>query len=291
MRSRRTRRGPARSMLVPVPVLPTPIPPTPSPRPGAARALGQRAGAPRAAWGGGGSLGASALAHGALLVGLLLASGVESGGSTSAPPAATLRLSDAAEDLDLPPTPVEPRPVAEEVPEPPAELVEAPDAPEPPVEEASLAELPLRDPLAAVASLRRPPAPEPEPEPEPEPTPEVAATPPLSGVAGPPPSAPVEPAPDGPEELEGDALPEVVEGPLPVYPDRALRFRRQGTVRLRGVVAADGAVLAVEVVESSGHEELDRAAELAFRRWRFVPRSDDDPERRIVLKPFTFRLP
>lgn len=257
-------------------------------RPDSLRVLAQRGSSVRAPWGSGGSLGLSTLAHGAVLAAVLLAGGEPTGGATRAQPVVALHLAQATEDLDRPPVPVEPLPVPEEVPEPPPELVEAPDEPEMLPEEASLAELPLDDPLGELASLKRPSAPPAEEAPVLE---EVPLVPPVSGVAGPPPSAPVEPAPDGPEELEGDRLPEVLEGPLPGYPERALRFRRQGTVRVRGVVAADGGVLSVEVVESSGHEELDHAATTAFRRWRFVPRGDGAATERIVVKPFVFRLP
>lgn len=270
-----------------VPMVPPP-PPSPTPDSSLARTLARRAASARAPWGGGGSLGLSALAHGALVAGLLFATGVDSGGSRSAPPPSVLRLADARELLDLPPAPAEPVPEVEEVPEPTAELVEAPDALEPLPEEPSLDEVPVDDPLAELASLGRP-APRAVAAAEPEPV--IEPDPPVSGVAGPPPSAPAEPLPEGPEELEGDSLPEVLEGPLPGYPASALRFRRHGTVRLRAVVDASGRVLEAAVLESSGHEALDEAALEAFRRWRFVPRRAEDPERRIVVKPFVFRLP
>gem|GEM_PF-2192401 len=49
----------------------------------------------------------------------------------------------------------------------------------------------------------------------------------------------------------------------------------EGTVVLRVLVAADGAVRSVDVVTSSGSQVLDRAAEEAVRRWQFAPATRD----------------
>jgi periplasmic protein TonB len=60
--------------------------------------------------------------------------------------------------------------------------------------------------------------------------------------------------------------------PPPPYPGSAVRRGLQGEVMLRVRVDAEGRVLAVEVERSSGHRELDRAAERQVReRWRFQP--------------------
>jgi protein TonB len=55
------------------------------------------------------------------------------------------------------------------------------------------------------------------------------------------------------------------------YPAEALRNREQGTVLLRVLVGADGAVLGVEIEKSSGSRSLDRAAREAVAKWRFHP--------------------
>lgn len=57
----------------------------------------------------------------------------------------------------------------------------------------------------------------------------------------------------------------------PVYPFSARRAGRDGTVRLRLWVEADGSVADAQVIASSGARDLDRAALHAVRRWRFAP--------------------
>jgi protein TonB len=64
----------------------------------------------------------------------------------------------------------------------------------------------------------------------------------------------------------------ILYAPLPVYPPIALRQRFTG----RGVYAIDivnGNVEDVRVVKTTGHKELDEAAIVAFRKWRFRPHS------------------
>jgi len=62
----------------------------------------------------------------------------------------------------------------------------------------------------------------------------------------------------------------------PPYPSASERLDEEGTVLLRVRVGADGRVLAAEVIGSSGHARLDRAAaEHALRAWRFVPATRD----------------
>jgi periplasmic protein TonB len=60
------------------------------------------------------------------------------------------------------------------------------------------------------------------------------------------------------------------------YPSASIRFGEEGSVLLELVVAPDGRVLAASVVESSGHERLDRAAVAEARRaWRLRPATLD----------------
>jgi protein TonB len=55
------------------------------------------------------------------------------------------------------------------------------------------------------------------------------------------------------------------------YPREALRNHQQGTVVLRVLVGADGAVQSVEIEKTSGSRSLDRAAREAVMKWSFHP--------------------
>jgi len=59
------------------------------------------------------------------------------------------------------------------------------------------------------------------------------------------------------------------------YPERARRDKREGVVRLKVEVLADGKAGAVEVAKTSGSEDLDQAAVKAARKWRFKPAQRD----------------
>lgn len=61
----------------------------------------------------------------------------------------------------------------------------------------------------------------------------------------------------------------------PPYPAVARRLGEQGEVRLDVQVAADGAVLQVQVRVSSGSPALDRSAIDTVKRWRFRPATVD----------------
>lgn len=78
--------------------------------------------------------------------------------------------------------------------------------------------------------------------------------------------------------------PEPGQSPAPDYPALARRRGWQGTVVLRLTCDADGNVVAVVVVASSGHSSLDAAAIAAAQRWRLTggPGSCE--------QPFEFRL-
>ena len=80
--------------------------------------------------------------------------------------------------------------------------------------------------------------------------------------------------------------------PPPVYPSVARRREQQGTVTVRVLVGADGAVERAEVAESSGFDSLDDAAlETVRSRWRFVPaRHDGLAVESWVLVPIRFAL-
>lgn len=65
--------------------------------------------------------------------------------------------------------------------------------------------------------------------------------------------------------------PRVVEGGRPEYPEVARSNGWEGIVRLQILVNTEGLVDEVRVVGSSGHPELDRAAQQTIRAWRFSP--------------------
>jgi len=77
-----------------------------------------------------------------------------------------------------------------------------------------------------------------------------------------------------------------LESPAAVYPGRAVLRGLEGTVHLTLTVDPSGAVIAVELVKSSGHGSLDRAAIEAARGYRFEPGEGSI----TVSKPFTFQL-
>ena len=87
-----------------------------------------------------------------------------------------------------------------------------------------------------------------------------------------------------------DALitPRVLLNPAPHYPREALLRRIEGTVTLRVGVAANGAVVELKLVKSSGSQALDAAAKNAVRRWHFLPAIDPEADVRFVNVPINF---
>lgn len=60
------------------------------------------------------------------------------------------------------------------------------------------------------------------------------------------------------------------------YPAASRRLGEEGRTLIRVRVATDGRVRDCQVVASSGHDRLDRrACEVAERRWRFAPATED----------------
>ena len=82
-----------------------------------------------------------------------------------------------------------------------------------------------------------------------------------------------------------------VVNPWPRYPPLARRRGIEGEVLLRVSVGLDGTAERVEVLRSSGHALLDRAAAEALARWHFEPaRAAGQPVAGTVEIPVTFRL-
>ncbi|MCW8190991.1 energy transducer TonB [Verminephrobacter eiseniae] len=59
--------------------------------------------------------------------------------------------------------------------------------------------------------------------------------------------------------------------PKPAYPAISRRMGEQGKVLLRVLIGSDGLPQKVEINQSSGFDRLDRQAQEAVMRWRFVP--------------------
>ncbi|MBI4740076.1 MAG: energy transducer TonB [Betaproteobacteria bacterium] len=69
------------------------------------------------------------------------------------------------------------------------------------------------------------------------------------------------------------------------------RLGEEGKVILRVRVGAQGASLAVDIRQSSGHPRLDEAARAAVEKWRFVPaRQGGEAVEATVLVPLHFTL-
>ena len=77
----------------------------------------------------------------------------------------------------------------------------------------------------------------------------------------------------------------------PRYPRRARRDGLEGRVVLSARVSAAGSIVSLEVVRSSGHEILDRAAVRAVNRWSVRPaRQGSKPVPSEIRIPILFRL-
>jgi protein TonB len=70
----------------------------------------------------------------------------------------------------------------------------------------------------------------------------------------------------------------------PVYPSDAVRHAEQGAVILLIHVSPQGLASGVDVLESSGHVSLDRAARDAVKGWHFLPAVKDG-------QPIPFNMP
>ncbi|EHL23704.1 TonB family protein [Acidovorax sp. NO-1] len=79
--------------------------------------------------------------------------------------------------------------------------------------------------------------------------------------------------------------------PRPSYPAISKRMGEQGKVVLRVLIGTDGLPQKVEVSTSSGFDRLDRQAQDAVMRWRFVPgKRNGVPEAMWNLVPINFVL-
>ena len=142
------------------------------------------------------------------------------------------------------------------------------------------AELPVEPPPAPSATARpdNPKSPEPE---ESHDAPEMTM----------PPAQPTPPVAPAPKQARIDAPPCPRSSIRPEYPAGARARGEQGEVTLEIAVDAEGGVLEVRVVSSSGFSALDDAAAKAARRATFLPaKSKGRPVTGRVRLTLDFRL-
>jgi protein TonB len=97
------------------------------------------------------------------------------------------------------------------------------------------------------------------------------------------------PAPARIELPSSDAA--YLNNPKPGYPAISKRMGEQGKVVLRVLIGTDGLPQKVEINKSSGYDRLDRQAQEAVMRWRFVPgKRNGVPEAMWNLVPINFVL-
>ena len=116
--------------------------------------------------------------------------------------------------------------------------------------------------------------------------------PPIEAPVAPPAPALAPPAPPAPPKIElpsSDAA--YLNNPKPSYPAISKRMGEQGKVVLRVLIGTDGLPQKVEISKSSGFDRLDRQAQEAVMRWRFVPgKRNGVPETMWNLVPINFVL-
>ncbi|MEX2207906.1 MAG: energy transducer TonB [Myxococcota bacterium] len=169
----------------------------------------------------------------------------------------TILLAEIVQPIYKPPPPPAPPPVIE----PPKQAPQEPPKPR----------------RARVRPRAAPPPPE---------APEPVAALPIPPAPPTPPDAPLEPT----ETFIRD--PQPVFRPHPEYPERALRFRREGVVELEFTIAIDGTVHDIRVLRSEPEGVFDRAATKALAKWRYAPQLVNavPSERRGVRVRIVFKL-
>lgn len=138
-------------------------------------------------------------------------------------------------------------------------------------------------PLQISFALSEPVQEKPRIKPKPEPRPQALAEEP----------APVEKPPEEsqPRVTQPEYRVAHLNNPAPDYPALSRRLREQGDVILRVYVTPEGAPGEIQLHTSSGHQRLDRAAQEAVERWKFVPaRRGEDPVGAWVLVTINYVL-
>ena len=146
-----------------------------------------------------------------------------------------------------------------------AEIVEPIYQPPPPPPPLPVVEPPKQQPQEPPKPKRARVRPRAAPPPPAAPESEQVAALPIPPAPPTAPDAPIEPT----ETYIRD--PQPVFRPHPEYPERALRFRREGIVELEFTIAIDGSVRDIRVVRSEPQGLFDRAATKALAKWRYDP--------------------
>lgn len=139
----------------------------------------------------------------------------------------------------------------------------------------------FKEPEPPPPQIIEPPQPKPfVPRPAP-PTPQRMVTPPAPPVIASEPSPMATPAPSEPPPISTSTeIAPMETAPTPLaygsrtrvpYPMASARRHEEGRVVLRVLIGSDGIPQRVEVEESSGFPQLDRAAREAVQKWRFSP--------------------
>ncbi len=196
----------------------------------------------------------------------------------------------------LPPLPQRAAPPLLMEPPPPALPDSTALLPPPPAETATEPQEEPEEALPLPPPPPPPPPPAPPPPPRPQPAPAPRPAPASESRQRPVESAgPVNPQPsaDGSARITGATSPPSADyrPPQPAFPEGARQRGETGTVRVRLQVDASGQVTQVEVLETSGSRELDRATQEYFRRWRFRPAlRDGQPVASEATSAMTWRL-
>lgn len=112
------------------------------------------------------------------------------------------------------------------------------------------------------------------------------------GVAAPAsPPAIIDPSPKKAISVQ----PRIIAGPIEHsdYPPAALRRGAQGTTQIRFIIRQDGKAFDCQVVQSSGHSDLDqRACSVVTTRTRFTPAIDVDgqPTATYAILPVSWQI-
>lgn len=177
----------------------------------------------------------------------------------------------------------EPQPAVAPAPEPPPKVQRPePTPPKPAPPKPRPKPLAKRPPPAPVTES--PAAPTQITEAAPFPATEAAPLPPAAAPRAAPAAAP---APLTAARFDAAYL----NNPAPAYPMLSRRMREEGQVMLRVLVSVDGLPARIELRTTSGSERLDRAAQDAVARWRFVPaRRGEQAVEAWVLVPIVFKL-
>lgn len=139
-----------------------------------------------------------------------------------------------------------------------------------------------------LVALTEPTPPSPPPPQPQEPPPSVPPEPASSEEEPPsaePPSEEEQASPMAIEEMNLAELetlpPDLIRFHKPAYPEVARRRGWEGVVVVEFTLSADGRIGQPQVIRSSGHPPLDRAALQAIGLWRFAPRADRPQGQRL----------